>query len=217
MSFDAKVYFAALPDDLATKWQTALREIGMHETVLIPPDWEKEGFWYLLEKHTDEPNDSFMIAVQPLEAELEGPEYTADEKAMLTSARYSAIVSTRLSAGTVALMAAGSLAKATGGVVVDYQVAAFEKAFDADLAAHRGPRGPEDKPTLAERGFYSTELAWEVARAAGAYEQRQKAAPEEPAPARETPAKKKISPMALIVGALFVLWALNKLHKAGYF
>ena len=33
----------------------------------------------------------------------------------------------------------------------------------------------------------------------------------------EPPARKTVSPVAIITGVLFVLWAPYKLHKSGYF
>lgn len=216
MSFDARVYFSAVPADLTQQWEAALRELGRKETVLVPVDWESKGHWYILEKPTDNPDDSFSIEVGPIDdEEIEREASADDERSLLAKAHCVAFVSTRLSEGSAALMAAGSLAKATGGVMLEYQGAAFESAFEADLAAHRGLRGPEGQPTLVERGFYDARLAWELAKAVSKFEQRGNTQRSAPRPASAAPHKNVLSTVVIGVVLLFVV--LYKLHKAGYF
>lgn len=209
MSFDVAVYFPAVAPDLEARWQAALRELGMTQTARIPPDWQSSGFWHLLEKPTDVPEHGFIEAGPVGANALDRFRDDAEAMALLAPARYVAALSTRLSAGSGALMIAGTIARATGGVMWDPQGAAFEPVFERDLAPHRGPKGSAGKPTLVERGFYSPALAWEVAKAAAAYERRQ-AAPA-PQPASEAPKSPSTNPWIvgglglLLLGAIFKL------------
>lgn len=180
MSFDVDVYFANLPPDFVPKWEAALRELKIPMTVLIPPAWEKEGLWYLLDKPTDKPEEGFEIYAKPLGPkwrEGTGEEkFKPDELELLSKARYKAYITGRLASGNAMLMIAGALAKAVDGVMWDPQGAAFEPVFDRDMAASsRGAKGPKGSPTLVERGYYDASLAWAVAKAAAAYEDRAKA------------------------------------------
>jgi hypothetical protein len=228
LSFDVEIYFKALPNEFAAKWQAALQELGLKETVLVPPDWQTGGSWTLLEKPTDAPDadDSFAIYVSRVDAvQLAERDRTADEVALLSPAQYRADVSTRLSAGSFALMVAGSIAKITDGVIWDPQRAAAEPLFAADLAPYLPPTSADEKYTLAERGFYDARLAWAVAKAACAYEQRVAAQPSEahapsPQPVEAAPptwAEQAKSPTTIVVGLLILCWVVYKLHKAGYF
>jgi hypothetical protein len=131
---------------------------------------------------------------------------------MLSSARFSVFVTTRLSAGSTALMVAGALARATDGVMVDFQVAAFEPMFEADLAPVRGAPGPEGQPTLAERGFYDAKLAWAVAKATQAYEART-AARGDVAPPAYVPPPKSGRRWIIIVLGLVALGGIAKLAR----
>jgi len=178
LSFDVTVCFASA-DELPSKWQAALRELGINDIVSRPDDWQKGATWFLLEKPTDKPEENgFEVYIGPiLKNELSRYSNDPEEQAVIAKLNYVAAISTRMSAGTAALMYAGALAKATDGVMLDPQVAAFEPAFEQDLSAHRGARGSKEKPTLAERGFYDATLAWELAKAASTYEAREKNPP----------------------------------------
>ena len=228
MSFDVEIYFRALPKEFAAKWQAALRELGLQNTVLVPADWETAGSWCLLEKPTDAPDDddSFAIYVSRVDAaELADKDLASDEAALLSTAQYRADVSTRLSAGSFALMVAGSIAKLTDGVMWDPQRAAVEPLFATDVEPFLPPSRADATHTLAERGFYDARLAWAVARAACAYEQRVAAQPSEthalsPQPVEAAPptwAEQAKSPTTIVVGLLILCWVVYKLHKAGYF
>lgn len=174
MSFDATVYFSEVKPDLAAKWEAALRELQIELKPSIKAPLAKGGStWYLYDKADKKPEDGLAVHVKPVGAR--DVKLKPDEVKLLTSARYAAKLDASLGVGTVVLMIMGALAKATGGVLVEPQGAAFEKVFEQDLAAHRGARGAKGQPTLAERGFYDASLAWAVARAAAAYEERQKA------------------------------------------
>jgi hypothetical protein len=228
LSFDLEVYFKTVPDGFAAKWQAALQELGLQQTVLVPSDWQTGGTWCLLEKPTDAPDDddSFQIFISPVDAaKLDDGERAADEVALLSQAKYSAYVSTRLSAGSFALMVAGSLAKVVDGVTWDPQRAALEPLFAADLVPYLPPSNDSDSLTLAERGYYDARFAWAVAKAACAYEQRVAAQSDEahellPQPAEVVPptwAEQAKSPTTIIVGLLIICWVVYKLHKVGYF
>ncbi len=228
LSFDVEIYFKALPSEFAAKWQAVLQELGLQKTVLVPADWEIAGSWYLLDKPTDAPDDddSFAIYVSRVDAaNLVDREFAPDEVALISPAQYRADVSTRLSAGSFALMVAGSIAKLTDGVMWDPQRAASEPLFAADVGPYLPLSSVDDKSTLAERGFYDAHLAWAVAKAACAYEERAAARPSAahaPSPqsieaAPPTWAEQAKSPTTIIVGCLIVCWVAYKLHKAGYF
>jgi hypothetical protein len=174
LSFDTTVFFSALPANFAESLQASLRELAINDTVHVPADWEQLGAWHLLDTPTASPEASFRIDVQKLAGQpMPKRPMTPDEAALLSKAHYSADVSTPLSGGSFALMIAGAIAKATDGVMFDPQGAAFEPVFAGDLAAHVSPRGASGTPSLAERGFYDTALAWQVAKAASALQARQ--------------------------------------------
>ena len=174
MSFDATVYFKDVPPDLAAKWEGALRELQIDLKAWVKAPAAKGAMtWYLHEKTDKKPEDGLAVHVKPFAGA--DAKMKPDEAKLLAPARYAATLDSSMGAGTVVLMIMGALAKATGGVLVEPQGAAFEKVFEQDLAAQRGARGPKGQPTLAERGVYDATLAWAVARAAAAYEERQKA------------------------------------------
>lgn len=174
MSFDATVFFKDVPTDLAAKWEAALRELQIDLKAWVKAPAPKGAMtWYLYEKTDKRPEDGLAVHVKPFapaDAKLK-----PDEAKLLAPARYAVQLDASMGAGTVVLMIMGALAKTTGGVLVEPQAAAFEKVFEQDLASQRGARGPKGQPTLAERGFYDASLAWAVAKAAAAYEERQKA------------------------------------------
>ena len=173
MSFDATVYFKEVPPDLAAKWEAALKELQIDLKAWVKAPAAKGAMtWYLYEKTDKKPEDGLAVYVKPAAPDAK---LKPDEAKLLAGARHAATVDANLGAGTVVLMIMGALAKATGGVLVEHQGAAFEKAFEQDLTQQRGARGPKGAPTLAERGFYDATLAWAVAKAAAAYEERQKA------------------------------------------
>jgi hypothetical protein len=173
VSFDATVYFKDIPPDLAARWEAALKELQIDLKAWVKAPAPKGAMtWYLYEKADKKPEDGLAVYVKPYAADAK---LKPDEAKLLAGARHAATLDANLGAGTVILMIMGALAKATGGVLVEHQGAAFEKAFEQDLAPQRGARGPKGQPTLAERGFYDATLAWAVARAAAAYEERQKA------------------------------------------
>jgi hypothetical protein len=141
------------------------------DTVRIPDDWQSGGLWYLVEKPSDE--DGFQVEVGPTDASKHDPaEHQPDELALLARMRYEAYVTTRLGAGNFALMVAGALAKATGGIVVEYQGAA--SVLGDYLGAAPLPKAGDGKPGLAERGYYDAPLAWAIAKAAAANERGEK-------------------------------------------
>jgi hypothetical protein len=175
LSFDATVYFKDASPDLATKWEAALRELQIDLKVFIPKEPAGKGgsTWYLYDKADKKPQDGLAVHVKPFspaEAKLK-----PDESKMLAGMRHRASLDASVGAGTVVLMFMGALAKAANGVMEEHQGSAFEKVFEKDLAAHRGAPGPKGQPTLVERGFYDATLAWSIAKAAAAYEERQKA------------------------------------------
>ena len=175
MSFDATVYFKEAPPDLAAKWEAALRELQIDLKAFIPkgPAGKGGSTWYLYDKSDKKPEDGLALYVKPFasaDAKLK-----PDESKLLAGAKHRASLDASMGAGTVVLMIMGALAKATNGVMEEHQGSAFEKVFEQDLAAHRGAPGPKGQPTLAERGFYDAALAWAIAKAAAAYEERQKA------------------------------------------
>jgi len=235
MSFDVSVFFSRLPEDFAPKVQASLDELGVSGTFLAPPDWQEQGLWYLLDEPDQVPEDALLIQIEPRDPESDQAVLAADEIALLGDSRYKALVSTRISAGTTALMLAGSIAKATNGIVFDCQGAAFEEAFDADLAMYRGKRDEAGNPGLAERGVYPADLAWRVAAAASAYESRSRAraqpSSEPPSGDAEFPGtaeasanttspvwgKSRSSLWTILLVAGFFLWLLNKMRQAGWF
>jgi hypothetical protein len=174
LSFDATVYFKDAPPDLAAKWEAALRELQIDLKAFVPkgPVGKDGSTWYLYDKADKKPQDGLAVHVKPF---APGAKLKPDEAAMLTGARYGAALDASMGAGTVVLMIMGALARATHGVMEEHQGSAFEKVFEQDLTAHRGAPGPKGQPTLAERGFYDAPLAWAIAKAAAAYEERQKA------------------------------------------
>ena len=175
MSFDATVYFKDAPPDLAARWEAALRELQIDLKPFISKGPVAKGgaTWYLYDKADKKPEDGLAIHVKPFSPS--GAKLKPDEETMLAGSRYRASLDASMGAGTVILMIMGALAKATNGAMEEHQGAAFEKVFEQDLAAHRGAPGPKGQPTLAERGFYDAALAWSIAKAAAAYEERQKA------------------------------------------
>lgn len=173
MAFEATVYFSEVKPDLAAKWEAALRELQIELKAAVKAPAKGGATWHLYDKADKKPDDGLAVHVKPFAAA--DAKLKPDEAKLLASARYAAKLDPALGAGTVILMMMGALAKATGGILVEPQVAAFEKTFEQDLVGQRGARGPKGAPTLAERGFYDASLAWAVAKAAAAYEERQKA------------------------------------------
>ena len=195
MSFDATVYFSEVKPDLAAKWEAALRELKIELKPLVKAPAAKAGAtWYLYDKADKKPEDGLAVHVKPFTPEAK---LKPDEAKLLAPARYAAKLDPALGAGTVILMIMGALAKATGGVLAEPQGAAFEKMFEQDLAAHRGPRGAKGQPTLVERGYYDAPLAWSVAKAAAAYEERQKA---QRKPRAEIPSVGGLAGLAVVAG-----------------